>query len=117
MASLQQQLISAPADGFFYLLFISVNISNVCFRVTGYPKEIAELTIGNTHVGGIDITINLPSDFAMWYLDLTKLIGYVHQLCKRSVFKQKHSFFHTQKFKRKGFTVKIIQVHNKGLNE
>jgi hypothetical protein len=33
----------------------------------------------------------------MWHLDLTKFVGHIHELGKRSLFKKKYTFIGTQK--------------------
>src|SRR5277367_6481032 len=51
VAPLQQQLIAAPAECFFYLFFISGNIRYIGIGMARDTIEITEFTIGDTDIG------------------------------------------------------------------
>ncbi len=64
VSTLQQELVAAPAKGFFDLPFVSVEIGYIGIGVAGYTIEIAELTVGDADIGRIGIEIDLPGDLA-----------------------------------------------------
>src|SRR6476661_8959362 len=105
VASLQEQLVAAILNGFFYLSFICFYIGDVRIFMAGYPVKIAKLTIGNTYIGGVHIAVYLPRYPAMRHLFFPKLIGNEHKVSQCSVFKQKHTFLYRQEFKGQGFFI------------
>ncbi len=60
--------------------------------MTWNAKEVTELTIGNTNVGSVNVTVYLPGNFPMGNLFFTQFIGYKHQFRQRGLFKKGHSF-------------------------
>jgi hypothetical protein len=80
MSALQQQLITAVLDRFPDFLPVGVHIGDVRFWVAGDAVEITEFAIGDADVGGVDIAIDLPGYFAVWYLLFAQLIGDVDQV-------------------------------------
>ncbi|MNN23992.1 hypothetical protein D3C81_1374060 [compost metagenome] len=85
MATLQQQLVATVFKSFLYLLFVAFNIGNVAIFMTRATEKIAKFAICNTHIGGIDISVDLPGYFTMWHLYLTQFIGYESQISCRCV--------------------------------
>jgi hypothetical protein len=79
--------------------------------MAGNTKEVTELTIGNTYIGGIYVPVYLPGNLSMWHLLFTQLIGYKHQFGQGSLFKQGYSFLNGQHVKIQGFRVELIQLH------
>jgi hypothetical protein len=79
VAALQQQLITAILNGFADFLAVGVHISDIGISMARNAVEIAKLTIGNTNIGGIDISIDLPGHFSMGHVVFTHLISYIHQ--------------------------------------
>lgn len=63
MASLQQQLIAAPAERFFYFSFVRVDICYIGFRMPGDTVKIAKLAVGNAYIGRVYISVDLPGNF------------------------------------------------------
>jgi hypothetical protein len=63
--------------------------------MTGDTIKIAELTIRQTNIGGIDIPIDLPGDPIPRNLLHTQAVGHMHEFRKWGVLKKKEPFFHT----------------------
>src|SRR5687767_3579577 len=99
MPSLEQQLVASPAKSFLYFLFIRSNIRDVGLRVAGDAVKITELTIGDTYVRGIHITINLPGHLSIRLLDLPQFIRHKDQFSGRGIFKQEYPLFNGQEVK------------------
>ena len=108
MAALQQQLIASKLYCFFDLSFISFDIGDVCFCMTGYAIEITEFTVGNTYVGSIYVAIDLPGNFAVGHLFFAAFVGHVHQLGEGGIFKKEHAFFYAKKFEIEGFLEEVV---------
>jgi hypothetical protein len=79
--------------------------------MAGNAKEIAEFTIGDANVGGINVAVNLPGHFSVRHLLFTQLIGYKHQFSQWGLFKKVHSFLNGQHVKIQGFRVELVQLH------
>ena len=82
MTALQQQLVTAIFQRFPDLFPIGGHIGNVRFRVTGDAVKVTELAIGDAHVSGVYITVDLPGYFSMRHLFFSQLVGYKHQVGK-----------------------------------
>ena len=73
--------------------------------MSGYSVKVAEFAIGNTHVGGIDVPVDLPGDFPVRYLFFSKLISHMHKFSQGGLVKQKQSLFSGQILEVQGFLV------------
>jgi hypothetical protein len=93
VASLKEELFTAIAEGLFYLLSVGGEVRYIGFRMTGDAVEVAKLAIGHAHIGGVHVPVDDPGNLAMWYLDFAQLVGYIHQLGKRGILKEKDTFF------------------------
>src|SRR5690606_11796932 len=82
MPTLKQQLIPAISKGLLNLASVGFYIGNIAFFVARSPKEGAKLAVGNTDIGRVDITVNLPGHFAVRHLYLTKFIGDIRQISR-----------------------------------
>lgn len=78
MSALKQKLISTKAKGFLYFDLIGFDIGDVTFLMAWSAKEITKLTVSNADIGSIDISIDLPGHFPVWYLDLSEFICGIH---------------------------------------
>jgi len=70
-----------------------------------YSVKVAEFAIGNTHVGGIYVAVNLPGDFSVGYLLFPQLVSNVHEFSQRRMVKQKQSLLGCQKLEVQCFLV------------
>jgi len=70
-------------NGLFNFLPISVYIGDIGFRMSGNAVEITKLAIGDTNIGGVHITVNLPGHFTMWNLNFSEFVGHIHQISQR----------------------------------
>ena len=107
MTALEQQLIAAVAKGFPDLFPIRGHVGDIGLGVTGDAVEIAEFTIGDTDVGGIDVSVDLPGNFSVWYLDLPQFVGNMYEIGQRRLVVQVHSFLQGQKLESGCFGVNI----------
>src|SRR5262245_45200775 len=80
--------------------------------MAGYAVEIAEFTIGDAYIGGIDVAIDLPGYLTMWNLLFTHFVGYKHQLSKWRLFKQGYAFLDGQELKIQGFGIQLVQLRS-----
>jgi hypothetical protein len=62
----------------------------------GDAVKVTELTVSDTHIGGIHISIYLPGNKPMSHLFLPQLICYMHQFCQWCLFEKVLSFFFDQ---------------------
>src|SRR5829696_3593525 len=108
MATLQQQLIATVLKSLFYLSAVCRKICDICFGMAWDPIKVTKLAIGNTNVGGVDISIDLPGYLSMWYLLFSKFVGNKHQLSQRRLQKKTYTFFNRQWIKIECFLIKIF---------
>jgi hypothetical protein len=109
---LKEKLVAAVLYRFFYFLFVRFNVGDIRFLMAGDSVEIAELAIGNTHIGGVKIAVDLPGDLIRIVLfDFPKLIGNKGQLGRRGLFKKKNTFLYAQKILFKRPAKKGIDCH------
>jgi hypothetical protein len=80
--------------------------------MTGYAVEITEFAIGDTDVGGIDVTVDLPGYLSMRHLFATQFIGQEHQISQRGFFIKLHPFFYRQKSEIKRFVIQVGKIHS-----
>src|SRR5690606_4747734 len=102
MAPLQQQLFTAVPECLLNFSFVGVNIGDIGLRVTGYPVEVAEFTVGNAYVGCINVSVNDPGNLAVWNLFLSQFVGNKHQFGKGSMLENEHTFVFCKKFEIQG---------------
>ena len=114
MTSLKQQLFSSIAKGFINLLFILIDRCDVSFGMAGNPVKVAKLTIRDTNIGGIDISVDDPGNFVIRMKFLSHLIRHIHQFRCWSIFKKILAFLFVKEFKIKSPLKQIISVHKKG---
>src|SRR5690606_21181007 len=86
MSTLKQQLIPAIFKGFLNLDFVGFYVGNIAFFVPRSPKEVAKLAVGDTDIGRVDVTVNLPGHFAVRILYLSKFIGDIRQISRCRMF-------------------------------
>ena len=113
MSALQQQLFTAITDGLFYLDTVGLLVGDIGFRMTGHPIEVAELTVGDADVGGVQVSVDDPGDLVVRLFHHPQAVTNLHQFRKRCVFKEKHPFFHGQPFQSEGFFIQIGELHNR----
>jgi enamine deaminase RidA (YjgF/YER057c/UK114 family) len=79
-AHLQHRLQSLFADAahFLDLHTIFIHRCDVSFCVTRNSVEIAKLTVRDANIGGVYISIDHPSYFAIRLLDFPQFISYIH---------------------------------------
>ena len=80
VAALQEQLIAAPLQGFPDLFPVGIHGGDISFCVSGDPVEITELAVGDAHIGGVDVPVDLPTHFSMGHLLFPEFICYVHEI-------------------------------------
>src|SRR5688572_22797903 len=68
MSSLEQELITTIPDCLFYFFPVYTHTGNIGFGVTRDAVKITKLAIGDTYIGSVHITINLPGNFSVRYL-------------------------------------------------
>ncbi len=93
VAALQKELFATIAEGLLYLPFVGLDAGDIALGMPGHTEEVAELAVGNAHVGGVHIAVYDPGHFAIVALGLAQLIAYEHEVGKRSVFKEELPFF------------------------
>ncbi len=65
VTALQQELVAAPAESLFDLSFVGIDVRDIGIGVAGDAIEVAEFAVGDTHIGGIDVAVDLPGDLTM----------------------------------------------------
>jgi hypothetical protein len=98
MASLEQQLVAAPAEGFLNFPLVGIDIRYISIGVARDAIEVAEFAVGDADIGGIDIPVDLPGYFSMRDLVFTQLVGYLHQFGQGRMSEEKNPFFFIEKF-------------------
>jgi hypothetical protein len=61
--------------------------------VTWPTEEIAKFAISDTDICRIDISVDLPSNFAVRNLYFAKFIGYISQIRRSRMFVEVNAFF------------------------
>ena len=87
--ALQKQLVTAPAEGFFDLPFVGVDVGDIGIRMARDPIEVAKFAIRDANIGRIHIAIDLPGDLSMRNLLFPQLVCDIHQFGQRGLFEKK----------------------------
>src|SRR5664279_634587 len=111
MTALQQQLVTAPTKSLFNFFNVGIDIRYICVCMTRDSVKITKLAIGNTNVGCINISVDLPCNLTVTYLFLPEPVSNIHDFTQRSMLKKRHTFGYGQELKSQCFFVQIRQIH------
>ncbi len=80
VAALEEELVAAEQEQFVNFFFVFLDGGGVRLGMAGAAIEVAELAIGDAHIGGVGIAVYDPGDDIVGHMMLPEAVADVHQL-------------------------------------